>query len=164
MEIKIDIGFIVLLGILVFFSECERKATFCREIDAAWVHSDKDTVIGDSIMYHPVRLDEKGVILPWYSSNLGQSYDTVIKLVWDFWNKMELDSIRKQGNKNTLTHLSKLPIPWLQKSDQATMTVLHGLLKFRQKPGRLVFTKLNQVHYHLHIQQTILEPLKCSML
>jgi hypothetical protein len=46
----------------------------------------------DTIQYHPVRIDNGGAILPWFSSNLGQSYDTCIMLVWNFWKNMETDS------------------------------------------------------------------------
>jgi len=101
MKIKNNISFIVLLSILIGYSGCVKQTTFCRKINTALIHSSKDTVIGDSIMYHPVRLDAKGAILPWYSSNLGQSYDTVIKLVWNFWDKMELDS---NGVKYYMNH------------------------------------------------------------
>jgi hypothetical protein len=60
-----------------------------------------DTIIADTIQYHPVRLDKNGNILPWYSSNLGESYDTVISLVWDFWKNMKTDS---NGLKYYMNH------------------------------------------------------------
>jgi hypothetical protein len=49
-------------------------------------------VLPDSIVYHPVRVDESGQILPWYSANLGESYDYVLDRVWNFWKKIETDS------------------------------------------------------------------------
>lgn len=52
----------------------------------------KDTILSDSIIYHPVRISDAGSILPWYSSNPGRSYDHVLKLVWQFWKNMEVDS------------------------------------------------------------------------
>ncbi len=61
----------------------------------------RDTIIADTIQYHPVRLDRYGNILPWYSSNPGESYDTVIALVWNFWKNMEMDS---NGLKYYLNH------------------------------------------------------------
>jgi hypothetical protein len=60
-----------------------------------------DTIIADTIQYHPVRLDRKGNILPWYSSDPGESYDTVISLVWNFWENMETDS---NGLKYYMNH------------------------------------------------------------
>ena len=53
-----------------------------------------DTIlISDTIQYHPVRLNKAdGSILPWFSSDKGESYDTVMMLVWHFWKNMEIDS------------------------------------------------------------------------
>lgn len=55
----------------------------------------------DTIQYHPVRIDEGGAILPWFSSNPGQSYDTCLLLVWNFWKNMETDS---NGLKYYMNH------------------------------------------------------------
>lgn len=62
-----------------------------------------DTIIlSDTIQYHPVRISkENGSILPWFSADKGMSYDTVMMLVWDFWNKMETDS---NGLKYYMNH------------------------------------------------------------
>ncbi|HQK36369.1 MAG TPA: hypothetical protein PLC81_01930 [Bacteroidales bacterium] len=49
-------------------------------------------LFSDTIQYHPVRVDADGAILPWYSSNPGESYDTCLLLVWNFWKNMEIDS------------------------------------------------------------------------
>jgi hypothetical protein len=59
-------------------------------------------LLSDTIQYHPVRINRKnGSILPWYSADLGKSYDTVLMLVWNFWNKMEADS---NGLKYYMNH------------------------------------------------------------
>lgn len=55
----------------------------------------------DTIQYHPVRVNHEGEILPWFSSNLGQSYDTCLMLVWNFWKNMETDS---NGLKYYMNH------------------------------------------------------------
>jgi hypothetical protein len=62
-----------------------------------------DTVlISDTIQYHAVRISKAdGSILPWYSSDCGKSYDTVLMLVWDFWKNMETDS---NGLKYYMNH------------------------------------------------------------
>lgn len=59
-------------------------------------------LISDTIQYHAVRINKTdGSILPWYSSDLGTSYDTTLLLVWNFWNKMEVDS---NGLKYYMNH------------------------------------------------------------
>jgi len=59
-------------------------------------------LVSDSIQYHAVRINKvDGSILPWYSSSPGASYDTVLMLVWDFWNNMETDS---NGLKYYMNH------------------------------------------------------------
>jgi hypothetical protein len=62
-----------------------------------------DTVlISDTIQYHAVRINKSdGSILPWYSPDLGASYDTTLLLVWNFWNKMEANS---NGLKYYMNH------------------------------------------------------------
>lgn len=59
-------------------------------------------LVSDTIQYHPVRIDKSsGAILPWFSPDKGTSYDTVLMLLWDFWNKMEVDS---NGLKYYMNH------------------------------------------------------------
>ncbi|HYW95699.1 MAG TPA: hypothetical protein VE870_08935, partial [Bacteroidales bacterium] len=62
-----------------------------------------DTIlISDTIQYHPVRINKaNGAILPWFSSNQGESYDTVLMLVWNFWENMPVDS---NGLKYYMNH------------------------------------------------------------
>ena len=40
------------------------------------------------IVYHDVRVDASGRILPWYSDNPSQAYDHDIRLIWNFWIHM----------------------------------------------------------------------------
>jgi len=63
----------------------------------------QDTVlISDTIQYHAVRINKADCsILPWYAADLGASYDTVLMLVWNFWDKMETDS---NGLKYYMNH------------------------------------------------------------
>jgi hypothetical protein len=65
--------------------------------------SGNDTLlVSDTIQYHAVRISKAdGSILPWFSADPGESYDTVIMLVWNFWNKMEADS---NGLKYYMNH------------------------------------------------------------
>jgi len=59
-------------------------------------------LVSDTIQYHPVRINmEDNSILPWFSSDRGESYDTVLMLIWDFWKNMETDS---NGLKYYMNH------------------------------------------------------------
>ena len=55
----------------------------------------------DTLVYHPVRVDQQGNILPWNSDNSGNAYDDVLKRVWHFWRTIETDS---NGQKYYLNH------------------------------------------------------------
>jgi hypothetical protein len=63
----------------------------------------QDTLlINDTIQYHAVRVNKAdSSILPWFSADPGASYDTVLKLVWNFWKNMEPDS---NGLKYYMNH------------------------------------------------------------
>jgi hypothetical protein len=43
------------------------------------------------LVYHPIKTDAEGNIIPWYSPNLGSSFDHVLWLVWNFWDTMRVD-------------------------------------------------------------------------
>ncbi len=78
-------------AILCLIGSCQSHPVELRLLDRDFVHAEKDTVISDTIIYHPVRLDEEGKILPWYSAHLGASYDDAIMRVWNFWKNIESD-------------------------------------------------------------------------
>lgn len=83
---------IVFLNIL-FLSGCTDRPELSYEgLPDDLIHPEGNKALSDSIIYHPVHVDDNGGILPWYSSNLGESYDHVLNLVWDFWKNMEVDS------------------------------------------------------------------------
>ena len=42
----------------------------------------------DTLGYHPIRLDPQSNILPWYSDSPSDSYDHILRLVWNFWLHM----------------------------------------------------------------------------
>ncbi len=49
----------------------------------------QDSVINEKLVYHPIHLNVVDqTILPWYSSNLGVSYDHVLGLVWQYWQNL----------------------------------------------------------------------------
>lgn len=52
-----------------------------------------ETVVTDEkLLYHPIHLNAAdNTILPWYSDDLGKSYNFVITQVWNFWDTMRTD-------------------------------------------------------------------------
>ncbi len=45
----------------------------------------------ERLIYHDIRTDANGMILPWSANDPGQAYDHVINLVWTFWDRMRKD-------------------------------------------------------------------------
>jgi hypothetical protein len=80
---------ILLIGLAV---ACADTTSIYNGLSADIFPSGKDSILNDTIIYHPVRVDEAGNILPWYSANCGQSYSDAIERVWKFWKNMEKDS------------------------------------------------------------------------
>lgn len=85
------VGLIILLMILIV-EGCGIKPSNYQGLNESLIGAGSDQILPDSIIYHRVRVDGKGNILPWYSSNLGESYDYILGRVWDFWKKLPLDS------------------------------------------------------------------------
>ena len=84
----------------LLFSGCNKSRQY-NGLNSNLLNIEKDTLLNDKIIYHFVRVDNNGNILPWFSSNLRNSYDTVLKLVWNFWKNMEYCS---NGEKYYLNH------------------------------------------------------------
>ena len=45
----------------------------------------------ERLIYHDIRTDPAGNILPWYSNDPAVSYDHIITLIWNFWDTMRVD-------------------------------------------------------------------------
>lgn len=43
------------------------------------------------LIYHNIKTDGAGRIIPWYDAEPGKSFDHVINLVWNFWDTMRTD-------------------------------------------------------------------------
>lgn len=58
-----------------------------------WAQPRGKTVVTDEkLLYHLIHLNAAdNTIVPWYSSNLGESYHFVIDATWKFWNTMRTD-------------------------------------------------------------------------
>lgn len=50
------------------------------------------------IVYHDVKTDASGDIIPWYSDKPSVAYDHDIRLLWDFWKNMR----KTPANKVTI--------------------------------------------------------------
>jgi hypothetical protein len=55
----------------------------------------------DTIVYHQVKLDNHGNILPWNYDEPGRAYGDVLKRVWHFWKNIETDT---NGQKYYMNH------------------------------------------------------------
>lgn len=91
---------IILLKMMIL-AGCTTQAQYYQGLTNGMINAKKDTVLSEIISYHNVRIDNYGNILPWYSANLGESYDVVLNRVWNFWKNMELDS---NGIKYYMNH------------------------------------------------------------
>jgi hypothetical protein len=90
---------LILLAVVIL-TACEDRSRQYRGLSDDLIHAKRDTILSDKIVYHEVRVDDKGNILPWHSSDLGRSYDHALKLVWNFWKNMEIDSNGMQYHMN----------------------------------------------------------------
>lgn len=45
----------------------------------------------EQLLYHTIRTNKDGHILPWYHDDPGKSYEHIISLVWNFWDTMRVD-------------------------------------------------------------------------
>ncbi len=82
----------IVVFVVVLFTGCAFQSQNRPGIPDDLLHPSGDSIVADTIVYHAVRVDDKGHILPWYSTNPGEAYDFVITKVWEFWKNMEADS------------------------------------------------------------------------
>jgi hypothetical protein len=80
---------------------CTENTIKYRGLGEEMLNAKSDSLIADTIVYHQVRIDQNGNILPWYSADLGESYDYVLDKVWHFWKNIEVDS---NGMKYYMNH------------------------------------------------------------
>ena len=45
----------------------------------------------ENLIYHNIKTDKTGNIIPWFDDDPGISFDHVINLVWNFWDTMRRD-------------------------------------------------------------------------
>src|SRR6185312_2507502 len=83
---------LIAFSLILTTTACGIKSSPYQGMDENLIRAKSDRILADTIIYHPVRVDENGAILPWPSPNLGKSYDDVLHLVWHFWKNLPLDS------------------------------------------------------------------------
>lgn len=83
---------IFLCAIIGLTIGCGENAAPYNGLLADIITSGKDSIVADTIIYHAVRVDENGDILPWHSANAGQSYSDALERVWKFWKNIEKDT------------------------------------------------------------------------
>lgn len=74
---------------------------FCLTIIKVYAQP-KPFLTNEKLLYHNIQTDAvTKTIIPWYSPDLGKSYDFVINATWNFWNKMRVD---KNGLRYYMNH------------------------------------------------------------
>lgn len=52
----------------------------------------KTKITDEKLLYHKIVVNESdNSILPWYSSDLGESFDFIVNQIWNFWKTMRID-------------------------------------------------------------------------
>lgn len=49
------------------------------------------SIAQDTLIYHTIKTDKAGRIIPRFDDDPGTSFDHVINLVWNFWDTMRRD-------------------------------------------------------------------------
>src|SRR5215203_1474121 len=92
---------VIFLTLFLILTGCTENNIKYTGLNEHLLKAKKDSLIADTIVYHPVRVDQNGNILPWYSADLGESYDYVLDKLWHFWKNIEVDS---NGMKYYMNH------------------------------------------------------------
>lgn len=45
----------------------------------------------EKLLYHNIKTDAHGIIVPWYNADHGIAYDHILNLVWNFWDTMRVE-------------------------------------------------------------------------
>ncbi|MHA4807404.1 hypothetical protein ACX0G9_04840 [Flavitalea flava] len=93
--------FVSALSLSALIMQAGPAAAQFRTLNKDIFQADNDHTIADTIIYHRVRVNGAGTLLPWNSTNYGESFDQMLKLVWKFWDNMEIDT---NGVKYYMNH------------------------------------------------------------
>ncbi len=61
---------------------------------APWLYCSAQVVSKSNVeklIYHNIKTDASGKIIPWFNQDPGKSYSHIIQLVWNFWDTMRTD-------------------------------------------------------------------------
>ncbi len=45
----------------------------------------------EKLIYHTIRTDKNGKLIPWYDADPGKSFNHIVNIVWNFWDTMRRD-------------------------------------------------------------------------
>jgi len=45
----------------------------------------------EKLIYHEIKTDKKGMLIPWYDVDPGKSFNHIVNIVWNFWDTMRRD-------------------------------------------------------------------------
>ncbi len=63
------------------------RTSFVAAILASWIGS--VPAQAEHLVYHEIRTDAHGYIIPWYAPDPGVAYDRMLRSVWEFWKNMK---------------------------------------------------------------------------
>lgn len=81
----------------------------------------RSRLTGEMLMYHEIRVDGDGGIVPWFSDDPAEAYDDVIGRIWNFWDTMKVDY---NGLPYYMNHLAWCPEGYIDRGiggDQVAM-------------------------------------------
>jgi len=82
MKMKAIVNTIFLFSVLIL-------QFFAVELCAQTPYFDKSR--DGFLVFHPIKTDQSGNIVSWYSDDPGEAFDYVVKAVWYFWDTMRVD-------------------------------------------------------------------------
>jgi len=78
-------------GTVLFLLMGCNDSTSIRFVPITHSSVDNDNLKNDYLIYHQIKTDASGKIIPWYSDNKALAYDHILNLVWNFWDTMRMD-------------------------------------------------------------------------
>lgn len=78
------------IAVLLSFIGC-KNSTNNKFIPETHSSVDSNNLQNGYLIYHTIKTDANGKIIPWFSDNKGLAYDHILNLVWDFWDTMRID-------------------------------------------------------------------------
>lgn len=96
-------------------------AAFVAAVSCENVAERTSVPVGEMLLYHEIRVDENGNIVPWFSDDPATAYDDVLNRIWTFWDTMKVDY---NGLPYYMNHLAWCPEGYIDRGiggDQIAM-------------------------------------------